>query len=80
MRFWITGRKNDFSVLTGLTEALHGERGLYLVYHPKVSLLIGQIPGVEAVLRWKHATHGEVLPGLFIPLVERISLMRELSA
>ncbi|MBV6817421.1 EAL domain-containing protein [Rahnella sp. PD12R] len=72
-------KKNDFSLLTGLREALHEDRGLYLVYQPKVSLLTGQITGVEALLRWKHATHGEVLPGLFIPLVERTSLMRELT-
>ncbi|MBP1000621.1 EAL domain-containing protein, partial [Serratia fonticola] len=37
------------------------------------------VTGVEALLRWKHSEHGEVLPELFIPLVERTSLMRELT-
>ncbi|PKE29459.1 sensor domain-containing phosphodiesterase [Rahnella sp. AA] len=72
-------KKNDFSLLTGLREALHEDRGLYLVYQPKVSLVTGRVTGVEALLRWKHAEYGEVLPGLFIPLVERTSLMRELT-
>ena len=36
--------------------------------------------GAEALVRWKHPTNGEVLPGDFIPLVEKTSLMRELTA
>ena len=73
-------KKNDFSLLTGLRKALQEDNGLYLVYQPKVSLVTGLVTGVEALLRWKHPEHGEVLPGLFIPLVERTSLMRELTA
>ncbi|MFO6299053.1 sensor domain-containing phosphodiesterase [Rahnella selenatireducens] len=72
-------KKNDFSLLTGLRKALQEDRGLYLVYQPKISLATGLVTGVEALLRWKHSEHGEVLPGLFIPLVERTSLMRELT-
>ncbi|WP_447887097.1 sensor domain-containing phosphodiesterase [Serratia fonticola] len=74
-----TRKKNDFSLLTSLREALQEDRGLYLVYQPKISLVTGRVTGVEALLRWKHSEHGEVLPELFIPLVERTSLMRELT-
>ncbi|MDH8276065.1 EAL domain-containing protein, partial [Klebsiella pneumoniae] len=36
--------------------------------------------GAEALLRWQHPKNGEVLPGVFIPLVEKTSLMCELTA
>ncbi|MBP1020226.1 EAL domain-containing protein, partial [Serratia fonticola] len=62
-----TRKKNDFSLLTSLREALQEDRGLYLVYQPKISLVTGRVTGVEALLRWKHSEHGEVLPELFIP-------------
>lgn len=32
--------------------------------------------GVEALLRWRHPSLGEITPGEFIPLVERTSLAR----
>lgn len=73
-------KKSDFSLLTGLRQALHEDQGLYLVYQPKISLVTGCVTGAEALLRWHHPVHGEVLPGKFIPLVEKTSLMRELTA
>ncbi|MDO2296121.1 EAL domain-containing protein, partial [Escherichia coli] len=39
-----------------------------------------RVTGAEALLRWQHPKNGEVLPGVFIPLVEKTSLMRELTA
>lgn len=73
-------KKSDFSLLTGLRQALHENQGLYLVYQPKISLQTGRVTGAEALLRWRHPEKGEVLPGEFIPLVEKTSLMRELTA
>ncbi len=75
-----TLKKRDFSLLTELRKTLQGNHGLYLVYQPKISLLTGRVTGAEALIRWKHPTNGEVLPGEFIPLVEKTSLMRELTA
>lgn len=72
-------KKQDFALLTGLRRALQENQGLYLVYQPKVSLITGDVTGVEALLRWQHPDNGEVLPGVFIPLVEKTSLMRELT-
>lgn len=76
---WIPA-KRDFSLLTELRQTLQGNQGLYLVYQPKISLATGRVTGAEALVRWKHPTNGEVLPGEFIPLVEKTSLMRELTA
>ncbi|MDU3158374.1 MAG: EAL domain-containing protein, partial [Hafnia alvei] len=75
-----TRKKTDFILLTEVRQALHENQGLYLVYQPKISLVTGRVTGAEALLRWQHPKNGEVLPGVFVPLVEKTSLMRELTA
>lgn len=75
-----TRKKTDFSLLTEVRQALQENQGLYLVYQPKISLVTGRVTGAEALLRWQPPKNGEVLPGVFIPLVEKTSLMRELTA
>lgn len=75
-----TSKKNDFSLLTEIRQSLYEKQGLYLVYQPKISLVTGRVTGAEALLRWQHPKKGEVLPGVFIPLLEKTSLMRELTA
>src|SRR5260221_13564888 len=47
------------------------ERGeLVMHYQPQVDLATGEIRGAEALLRWKHPTHGLISPLRFIPLAE----------
>lgn len=75
-----TRKRRDFSLLTELRQTLRENQGLYLVYQPKISLATGRVTGAEALIRWKHPTNGEMLPGEFIPLVKKTSLMRELTA
>ena len=50
------------------------ERTLSLVMQVKVDARSGAMVGGEALLRWQHALHGDVSPGVFIPLAERIGL------
>jgi diguanylate cyclase (GGDEF)-like protein len=57
-----------------------GRQELVLFYQPKVFAENGEIAGVEALLRWRHATHGMVGPDVFIPLAERFGLIHELGA
>ncbi|HEY1310811.1 MAG TPA: EAL domain-containing protein [Pseudolabrys sp.] len=45
-------------------------RELELVYQPQVEIESGRIVGLEALLRWNHATRGLMLPGTFIPIAE----------
>ncbi|MCU7845794.1 MAG: EAL domain-containing protein [Candidatus Thiodiazotropha sp. (ex Monitilora ramsayi)] len=41
-----------------------------LHYQPRVNMRSGEIIGAEALIRWKHATRGLLLPGEFLPLIE----------
>ena len=43
---------------------------LRLVYQPQKDIRDGKIIGFEALLRWKHATRGDIAPDVFIPIAE----------
>jgi len=60
------------------------ERGqMQLYYQPKIHGLSsgerGQISGVEALIRWNHPQRGLIGPSTFIPLAERMGLMKSLG-
>ena len=55
------------------------ENEFKLVYQPKVSLIDGQIYGVEALIRWAHPVRGMVFPDEFILTAERIGLINEIG-
>jgi diguanylate cyclase (GGDEF)-like protein len=54
--------------------------GLELHYQPIVSSQGARIVGVEALLRWTHATRGPIPPATFIPVAEQMGLMDTLGA
>ncbi|MFA7318101.1 MAG: EAL domain-containing protein [Sulfuricella sp.] len=51
-----------------------------LHYQPQVSLLTGQMIGMEALLRWQHAELGMISPAHFIPLAEDTGLIIPIGA
>jgi EAL domain-containing protein (putative c-di-GMP-specific phosphodiesterase class I) len=68
----------DLALLADLGMA--EERGeLTLVFQPQVAARSGEVVSVEALLRWKSRTRGDVSPALFIPLAERTGLINRLT-
>ena len=64
----------SFRLESDLRYALeHGQLVLY--YQPKLDLISKRITGVEALLRWRHPTHGLLSPNQFIHLAEECGLI-----
>jgi predicted signal transduction protein with EAL and GGDEF domain len=54
--------------------------GQFVVYYqPKIDLDTGDVPSVEALVRWQHPTRGLLYPDAFLPLVEEFGLMPSLT-
>ena len=54
--------------------------GLHLVYQPKFRLGDNQLAGVEALLRWCDAEHGEIPPTRFVEIAEDSGLILEMGS
>jgi diguanylate cyclase (GGDEF)-like protein/PAS domain S-box-containing protein len=52
---------------------------LTMFYQPEVDLRTHRVVGFEALVRWKHARRGLLLPGQFIPLAEETGLILPLG-
>lgn len=65
-------------MISALRSAL-AANGLELYYQPQVDLRTGRAVGVEALLRWRHPTLGDVRPDEFIGLAESSHLIRPLT-
>ena len=56
------------------------ERQLELHYQPLVSLVDGQVAGLEALVRWRHPQRGLLLPDQFLDDLDRADLLPALTA
>ncbi len=52
---------------------------LALYFQPKVAFKSGRVTGLEALVRWRHAQRGLLMPEMFVPLAEQNGLMRSLT-
>lgn len=48
---------------------------LLLYYQPQISVLTGQVVGVEALIRWQNPLRGMISPAKFIPIAEETGLI-----
>ncbi|MGE5422368.1 MAG: EAL domain-containing protein [Ignavibacteriales bacterium] len=52
---------------------------LVLYYQPLINSATGEIGGVEALIRWLHPQKGLVMPGVFIPVAEKVGLINPIG-
>jgi diguanylate cyclase (GGDEF)-like protein len=69
---------NRMQLEAALREAIREDQ-IEVYYQPIVDLHTGRIDGFEALARWTHATLGAVPPDTFIPIAERLGLIRPLG-
>lgn len=72
------GADDRIALLAELRHAIESDEFI-LHYQPKIDFKIGQINGVEALVRWAHPTEGLLLPERFIPLAEQTGLIKPLT-
>jgi diguanylate cyclase (GGDEF)-like protein len=51
-----------------------------LHYQPQVALPGGVLTGFEALIRWQHPERGLLAPAAFLPMAERLGLMRRIGS
>ncbi len=70
---------NRLMLTVELRKAVEGEQ-LVLYYQPKFSLAEQRVCGVEALVRWQHPDHSQlILPNDFIPVAEQTGLIRPIT-
>jgi EAL domain-containing protein (putative c-di-GMP-specific phosphodiesterase class I)/CHASE2 domain-containing sensor protein len=52
---------------------------VYNAYQPKLSLVSGEVTGVEALVRWNHGERGPIAPDTFIPILEQRGRIADLT-
>jgi diguanylate cyclase (GGDEF)-like protein len=67
------------SFLLGELNTAIAEQSFDVHYQPIVAADGSAVVGVEALLRWTHATRGEIPPSVFIPVAEQDGLMSKLG-
>ncbi|MCT2399054.1 EAL domain-containing protein [Novosphingobium mangrovi (ex Huang et al. 2023)] len=75
--FFEPGMDEAFQTRRGIEESLRAslrDDTFHVVYQPQVDVE-GNVPAVEALLRWKHPELGEISPSVFIPLAEECGLI-----
>jgi len=55
-------------------------REIILYYQPQVAIATGEVTGFEALARWRHTQRGWIPPVEFIPVAERMGLIKPLTA
>lgn len=70
--------KLQLKIESDLHKALE-EKEFYLNYQPQVAAGSGEVLGFEALIRWLHPERGEIPPGDFISVAEKMNLMERIG-
>jgi diguanylate cyclase (GGDEF)-like protein len=67
-------------IMERLRSSVVRNEGLWLAYQPIVRVADRSLAGYEALVRWRDAELGDMLPGDFIPIAEQNDLIIDLGA
>jgi EAL domain-containing protein (putative c-di-GMP-specific phosphodiesterase class I) len=70
--------RDRMALLDDLRQAIERQQ-LVLHYQPVIELQTGKCRDVEALVRWQHPERGTISPGEFLPMFDRLRLMRPLT-
>lgn len=70
--------EDETKTLLEVRQALHN-REFTLYWQPQCNTRTGRIVGLEALVRWNHPERGLVMPGAFIPILERTGFIANLD-
>ena len=70
--------ENEAKLLLEVKQALKN-REFVPYWQPQCSTRTGRIVGLEALVRWQHPERGIVMPGAFIPVLERNGFIASLD-
>ena len=71
-------KSNNYHLMSEIHHALSNNE-LELYYQPKIDLVTGKPSHVEALSRWVSPSSGPVPPDIFIPIIEQIGRMEDLT-
>jgi diguanylate cyclase (GGDEF)-like protein len=72
-------RWQETRALEAALRAAAAENRFELHYQPQVVLPEGRLTGFEALIRWRHPERGLLSPAAFLPVAERLGLMRRIG-
>ncbi len=70
--------KYRFQIEQSLREAIESQQ-INLVYQPQINIETGEFMGVEVLSRWHHPQLGNIPPSDFIPIAEKIGMIKPLT-
>ncbi len=87
-----TGNNNNFLIsdksveklskrrkISKMLQNMDFDKDLFLEYQPLFDFKTGDIVGIEALVRWKHATQGIIQPLDFIDVAEELDMVKEIT-
>jgi len=81
-RYFTAALDDDANSCFELESALRGalrDEQFRLHYQPKISLVDGQVVGLEALVRWQHPTQGLLSPAVFLTVARDAGLMQPIT-